>query len=473
MTTSSTPTSVEALLDRTRAAGQGHVLAHWGRLSHVEQAHLLGELANVDFGLIAQLSALLKAPAGATKVPRLEPPELFPLERNLAQHKLAQEAEAVGRQALAAGQVGFLLVAGGQASRLGYEGPKGAFPIGPVSGRVLFDFFARRLRAAERRHGFKAHWYVMTSPGNDADTRACFERHGFFGLRKEQVFFFSQAMLPALDLAGRILMSAPGRLFLAPNGHGGVLDGLRRSGALQHMRAAGISTLSYFQVDNPLAPPADPLFLGLHRLQRAQMSTKVVSKRDAGEKVGVIGRIDGAVGCIEYSDLPASLRDQRDAQGQLVFRAGNLAIHALEVEFIERLTHSGLDLPWHIAKKRMKVLGGDGQPTEVEGAKFETFVFDALGKTSSSVTLEVRRELEFSPVKNKEGEDSPASCQRDLCRLHAAWAEAAGRPLPAGRVDGFARVEIDPLVAETASEFAARKALQPRLIGDGQLFSDE
>jgi UDP-N-acetylglucosamine/UDP-N-acetylgalactosamine diphosphorylase len=471
MTHASPLASESVILERTRAAGQGHVLSGWASLAPSDQRHLAAELAAVDFALVSRLAGLLSRPAGANKLPALEPPELFPLERSEAQRRRADEARVVGERRLAEGRIGFLLVAGGQASRLGYEGPKGAFPIGPVSGRLLFDIFARRLAAAQKRHGFKAHWYVMTSPGNHAETQACFERHGFFGLSREQVFFFSQAMLPALDLQGRILMSAPGRLFLAPNGHGGVLDGLRQSGALAHMRQRGIETLSYFQVDNPLAPPADPLFLGLHELERSEMSTKVVAKRDASEKVGVIGRIDGRVGCIEYSDLPAALRDARDAAGQLLFRAGNLAIHALEVGFIERLTHSGLDLPWHVAKKRMKVLGPDGQPAEVEGAKFETFVFDALGKAQRCLTLEVRRELEFSPVKNKEGEDSPASCQRDLCRLHAEWASRAGRALPAGRVGGFPRVEIDPLVAESAEEFARAAELAPQQVGDGHLYT--
>lgn len=471
MSQTSPPLSQSAVLERTRAAGQGHLLSGWGALSPADQRHLTAELAAVDFPLVTQLAALLTRSTGGAALPALEPPELFPLERSEGQRQRAAEAIQIGRRRLAEGRIGFLLVAGGQASRLGYDGPKGAFPIGPVSGRLLFDFFARRLLAAQARHGFRASWYVMTSPGNHAETQACFERNAWFGLAKEQVFFFSQAMLPALDLQGRILMSAPGRLFLAPNGHGGVLDGLRRSGALAHLRERGIETLSYFQVDNPLAPPADALFLGLHHAERSEMSTKVVSKRDAAEKVGVIGRIDGKVGCIEYSDLPPALRDARDAAGRLLFRAGNLAIHALEVGFIERLTHSGLDLPWHVAKKRMKVVGPDGQPAEVEGAKFETFVFDALGKAQRSLTLEVERELEFSPVKNKDGEDSPASCQRDLCRLHADWAQRAGRALPTGRVGGFPRVEIDPLVAESAEEFARAGDLAPRQVGDGHLYT--
>ncbi|MCB9916519.1 MAG: UTP--glucose-1-phosphate uridylyltransferase, partial [Planctomycetes bacterium] len=372
---------------------------------------------------------------------------------------------------LAEGRVGFLLVAGGQASRLGYEGPKGAFPVGPVSGRTLFELHARRLRAAAARYGVRVPWYVMTSPANDAATRAFFAEHAHFGLDPADVRFFAQDMLPALDLEGRILMSSRSSLFLAPNGHGGVLAAFASSGALADARARGVEQLSYFQVDNPLVRPADPLFLGLHARAGARMSSKVVRKRDAAEKVGVIGRVDGALGCIEYSDLPAELREARDAAGGLLFGAGNIAAHALELDFLAELTAGGgLELPWHVARKRMSVVGASGAPAEVEGAKFETFVFDALAKSPRSVTLEVARHEEFSPVKNAEGEDSPATATRHLCALHGAWVAAAGLDLPAPDASGLVRVEVDPLLAESQEAFAAAAPRAPRAFEGGHLY---
>ena len=176
------------------------------------------------------------------------------------------------------------------------------------------------------------------------------------------------------------------------------------------------------------------------------MSSKAVEKTDPDEKVGVIGRVDGALGCIEYSDLSDELREAKDESGELLFRAGNIAVHALDVGFVEELNQSGeLDLPWHIARKRMQVLGANGQPTEVDGAKFETFVFDALAKSPTSVTLEVDRAEEFSPVKNKDGVDSADSCRADLQRVFVGIAGDHG-----------ATLEVSPAFAETAEEFAAR-----------------
>lgn len=447
-------------------AGQGHVFRFWDQLDEGARERLLDQLEAVDYELVAELAQLIEHdPASAHAPTEFAPPEVFPLHRDEELEQRAREAVELGREALSAGRIGYLLVAGGQASRLGYDGPKGAFPLGPVSGRSLFGYHAHRLRAAAQRYEVSVPWYVMTSPANHETTRQFFEQHDWFGLDPNEVFLFSQEMLPALDTSGRILLAAPDQLFLAPNGHGGVLSGLARSGALADAAARGIETFSFFQVDNPLVRPADPLFLGLHLAAGAGMSSKIVAKRDPGEKVGVLGLVDGRMGCIEYSDLPPNLREARTQHGELLFNAGNIAVHAIQRSFVEELTLGRLQLPWHLARKSMKVVDHSGQPVERDGVKFETFVFDALGKSESSVTLEVDRALEFSPVKNKEGGDSPESSRRDLSHLFGQFVLAKGLKLPAR---GW--VEIDPLLAETEEEFLASDATTARELDDGHVY---
>jgi UDP-N-acetylglucosamine/UDP-N-acetylgalactosamine diphosphorylase len=463
-------TTMGAVRERAETEGQGHVFRFWDELDAAGRARLGAEVAALDWETVSRLRALLERPSEAQASASFAPPELFTLERDAADSARAAEARAAGARELATGRVGYVLVAGGQGSRLGFDGPKGRLPVGPVSGASLFAWHAARLAAARERHGAPVRWYVMTSASNDAATRAEFRRNDDFGLGAGAVRFFQQAMLPALDREGRILLAARDRLFLAPNGHGGTLAALATSGCLAHARAEGVETLSYFQVDNPLARPADTLFLGLHALAGADMSSKVVQKRDAREKVGVIGRADGRLGCIEYSDLPDRLRDARGPDGRLLFGAGNIAAHALRRGFVEQLTARGLDLPWHLARKRMQVVGDDGAPTEVEGVKFETFVFDALGAASASVTLEVERAEEFSPVKNATGEDSPASCRRDLTVLFAGWLRAAGEPVPAAGADGCPPLEVDPRFAEDPAGFAARLPAAPATIEGGVLY---
>lgn len=462
----------DALRRRFADAGQGHVFAFERDLGEDERLRLHARLAEIDLDLVAQFQQLIRAaPSAAKSAATFEPPEVVARRRGDSESTSERRARQRGTEMLRAGSVGWLVVAGGQASRLGYDAPKGCFPVTPLGETSLFELFARKIHAARERHGVAAPWYVMTSDATDGPTRATFDKAGHFGLDPSDVVFFRQSMVPALDDAGRILMAEKDAPFLAPNGHGGVLAALATSGALQHARDRGVATFSYFQIDNPLARPADAVFLGHHALSGARMSSKVVKKRSADEKVGVLGRVDGRLSCIEYSDLPANLRDARDERGQLVFSAGNIAAHAIERTFVEDLTRGGLRLPWHRARKRIACIGPDGERTEVDGSKFEAFVFDALGEAGASVVLEVSREEEFSPVKNKDGEDSPATARRDQCRLHAGWAARAGVALPAPRSDGVHPVEIDPRFAEDADEFAARMPARPREVDGGHLYA--
>jgi UDP-N-acetylglucosamine/UDP-N-acetylgalactosamine diphosphorylase len=145
-------------------------------------------------------------------------------------------------------------------------------------------------------------------------------------------------------------------------------------------------------------------------------------------------------------------------------------VHAIGVAFIDELTRGGLQLPWHLARKRMNVMGASGRVEESWGTKFEAFVFDALSRSERSVTLEVARELEFSPVKNAEGSDSPATARADLCRMFAGWAAAAGLALPAPDANGVVPVEVDPLLAEDESSFVASGVSAPAISDSGHLY---
>ena len=209
---------------------------------------------------------------------------------------LLEAARERGEALLHDGRVGLMVVAGGQATRLGYPGPKGAFPLGPVSGRSLFEIHAQKLRRLRERYGRPLPWYVMTSPATDEATRRFFAENAHFGLPENDVFFLVQRMVPSFDFEGKLILEAPDRIFENPDGHGGSLTALHGSGALDDMDARGVDTLYYFQVDNPTLWLADPVFLGLHAERSAEMSCKVVRKRDPAQKVGVVARVGGRVG---------------------------------------------------------------------------------------------------------------------------------------------------------------------------------
>jgi UDP-N-acetylglucosamine/UDP-N-acetylgalactosamine diphosphorylase len=201
------------------------------------------------------------------------------------------------------------------------------------------------------------------------------------------------------------------------------------------------------------------------------MSSKVVKKRDAAEKVGVLGFLDDKLSCIEYSDLPLELRESVDERGDLVYSAGNIAIHAIDLDFVEDLTRGTLVLPWHLARKRMPVFDPVQGLIEREGVKFETFVFDALGFSPASIVLEVAREREFSPVKNASGADSPATTRADMCRLHAHYATRAGWEVPPQGSEGYPPIEIDPLLGEEPEHFESHGPRAPRRADTGLFYT--
>jgi UDP-N-acetylglucosamine/UDP-N-acetylgalactosamine diphosphorylase len=284
----------------------------------------------------------------------------------------------------------------------------------------------------------------MTSPATDHPTRTFFAAAERFGLPEADVRFFTQGMVPSLDFEGRLILAAPDRIFENPNGHGGSLTALLDSGALAEMESRDIDTLFYYQVDNPLARIADPVFLGFHAGARADVSCKVISKRDADEKVGVLARANGRPAVVEYTEIDDEQRYATDiGSGDLLFWAGNTAIHVFDLAFVRRVAaDADRLLPYHASAKKIPGIDAEGRPAspaEPNGHKFERFVFDALPAAERVSVVEADREREYSPVKNAEGVDSPATARRDLVAVYREWLAQAGvEPPPAGW-----RIEID------------------------------
>jgi len=456
------PTTDAAAVRRQMAnAGQEHVFRFWDDLTESGRHQLLSQLAEVDFNRLQRLvETHVRHPEPDAGPDDLEPAPFIHLPSTDAERAERERMRRLGADLLAAGKVAAFTVAGGQGTRLGYDGPKGAFPVGPVSDRPLFHVFAEGLLAARRDAGTAIPWYVMTSEANDTATRAFFAGHNHFGLPPEDVMFFRQGMMPAVDFEGHLILQAPDGIARSPDGHGGSLLALSRSGMLADMADRGIEHISYFQVDNPLVPPVDPVFLGYHAEAGSEMSSKMARKRDPGEKLGVFCLSKGRLRVIEYSDLPDDLAEARDSDGRLRFEAGSIAIHIIARALVERLTAGGeFALPFHRAEKKIPYVDEAGEtvtPDEPNGVKFEMFVFDALPLAESPVVLEIDRSREFSPVKNADGEDSPATARRDMVRRAAERLEAVGVRVPR-RTDGEPafRVEISPIAARNAEALEA------------------
>lgn len=449
------PHSVQAISRRLETVGQGHLLRFYDQLGEDARRALLQQIAEIDLERVPKLIEEYVFARPVFELPaEIQPAPYYPRDPKSGSRSWDEQAfRTVGERMLREGRVAAFVVAGGQGSRLGYEGPKGCYVAGALSRKPLFAFFADALLGARERYGVDVPWYIMTSPLNHAQTTQFFEAHNYFGLSREHVMFFPQGVMPSLDIkSGKILLASKDSLATNPDGHGGSLKALHTSGALADMRRRGIEIISYFQVDNPIVNPVDPVFIGLHAAapdSSSQMSSKMVEKTDAGEKVGLFctagaGVRKGRVEVIEYSDMPRELTESRDASsGNLRFNAGSIAVHMLGLSFVERLnTDDSFSLPFHRAEKKVAcvdpVSGEAIVPTTNNAVKLERFVFDALPLCEKSIVYQTDRIEEFAPIKNADDvggsgtliSDSPGACTLIQTLRAARWLEACGVAVP-------------------------------------------
>lgn len=456
--------SYNEAMDKLTQCEQTHLLRFHKLLSDTQLANLLRQIEELDVDSIRKMQEMLQSKLEKISFPDIEPAPVVELSE-----RERSEMRNIGEMLLKEGKVGIILVAGGQGTRLGFDGPKGCFEIGPVSKRSLYEIHARKVLSLQKRYFNNIPLYIMTSKENDLATRRFFVAHNYFDLSPEIVMFFKQGMFPAMFPDGRIIMDRPDHIFFSPDGHGGVLKAMQVNGILADMRKRGLSTIFYFQVDNPLVEIADSVFLGVHKSSGANMSLKVCAKRDPDESLGVVVSRKGRNMVVEYSELTKEQKHARDEKtGKLKFLYGSVAIHVFSLDFLEQMAST--QLPLHIAHKKIPWCDDTGRtivPDKPNGYKFEKFIFDVLPFAERSVNLVFAREEEFSPVKNAEGNDSPATVRRDMNLKYTRWLEQAGVKVPRDE-NNLPRVniEIDPCFAASAEELLSKLPADFKISGD-------
>ncbi|MBW2995293.1 UDPGP type 1 family protein [Candidatus Woesearchaeota archaeon] len=420
---------------------QGHVFEFWNKLSKRERTNLINDLSDIDFEQLNELvDQHIKNKKSEKKI--IEPAPVTSIPAKKKERRKRNRALKIGRKAIQKGEVAVFLVAGGQGSRLGYNGPKGCFRISPIKKKSLFQLQAEKILAIQKKYNTAIQWYIMTSKTNDSRTRNYFKRNNYFNLDPENIMFFQQKEIPAVDMKGKLILETKNKIFKNPNGHGGSILALHESGALKDMKKRGIKYIFYYQVDNALIKILDPVFTGYHILENAKMSSKIVKKAYPEERVGVIGYVNKKLGVIEYSDLSKTDMYAKNPDDTLKYNAGNIAIHIINRRFVKKLNKK--KLPFHKAVKNIPTFNRN-----VKGMKFETFVFDALAHARHSVTMEVKREDEFAPLKNKDGTDSPTTAAEMQIDMHARWLEYCKINVPK---DDKLKIEISPLFALDPNE---------------------
>lgn len=399
----------EQAREKLDSFGQGHVLKYYGDLSEGERAVLLRQIAETDFSVVASCRHREElaqkgriSPLGAMELPEIE--------------KNKKEFEQTGLEAIRAGKVGAVLLAGGMGTRLGSEDPKGMYNIGLTKDMYIFERLICNLLEVVEQAGQWITLFVMTSDKNHDATVRFLSEHAFFGYRADRVHFFRQEMAPAADYEGRVYLEAKNRISTSPNGNGGWYVSMKNTGMLEVVRQEGIEWLNVFAVDNVLQRIADPVFIGAVLRENAAVGAKVVRKNAPDEKVGVMCLEDGRPSIVEYYELTQELMDAKNEKGEPAYNFGVILNYLFRESELQKYVEK--KLPLHVVEKKIPYLDEQGnlvKPEEPNGYKFESLVLDMIHQMESCLPFEVVREKEFAPIKNKTGIDSVESA-RELLR---------------------------------------------------------
>ncbi|KAI1361188.1 nucleotide-diphospho-sugar transferase [Xylaria arbuscula] len=477
-----TEANVAALKARFESAGQGHVFTFYNSLGDVEKESLFTQLQKIDPARINKLWEYAQNPPKEPENTVVEPlPESATASILDSKPEDLERWNNLGLELIGKGEVAVILLAGGQGTRLGSKAPKGAFNIQLSSKKSLFQIQAERilkvqeLAAAKAQDKSKAQvpWYVMTSgptramtekffkkerlaelSDEDNDTRA--QGKPYFGMDEKNVKIFEQGVLPCYDFNGKIMLASKGEVAVAPDGNGGIYKALQDEGVLDDMRKRGIKHVHAYCVDNCLAKVADPVFIGFSAEKQVKIATKVVRKRNATESVGLILSKNGRPDVVEYSEIDQATAEATDPKHPdvLKFRAANIVNHYYSFEYLDGMGDSVNALPPHIAKKKIPYFDVEKAEavtnvTKPNGIKLEQFVFDNFKwlELSEFACFEVKREDEFSPLKNADApsaQDCPTTSRKDIKAQGKRWAEEAGATVKNGDEEGL---EVSPLTS--------------------------
>ncbi len=404
-------TQLEELKDMLKKYGQEHLLNHYDQLEANKKEILLKQIQDIDFELMEKLydSTKEKKSNSNDKITPIEYLDKFKLNDEYKYY------ENIGKKAIKEGKLAAITMAGGQGTRLGHNGPKGTFDIGLDSHKSLFELLADSLKEEGKKYDVIIPWFIMTSEENNKETIEFFEKHRFFGYKKDKnIFFFKQGELPMMDTEGKILLEENGLIKLAADGHGGIYESLVKTKMTKKMRDLGIEWVFIGGVDNCLVKMVDPVLMGVAIDKKVTVACKSVVKANPHEKVGVFCRRNGRPNVIEYSEITDEMAEATDENGELLYGESHILCNLFSIDAIERM--GGEPLPYHVAFKKATYMDKDGNiinPDSPNAYKFEAFLFDAFGEVDDMAVLRVKREEEFAPVKNSDekGVDCPSTAR--------------------------------------------------------------
>ncbi|KAK8799565.1 hypothetical protein WA158_006114 [Blastocystis sp. Blastoise] len=424
------------------------------QVTEEEAKKLLAQLNKIDFH---RLQSIYDTTMEAAKAPQGEI-KLEPLD-NIANFEKMSENEAdnywkIGLEAALKGEVAVMLMAGGQGTRLRSDLPKGEYDIDLPSHKSLFQMQAERILRVQNLVSIQYQcpcvipWYIMTSPMTDGPSKEFFEEHNYFGLSRDQVYWFQQGTLPCIGNDQKIIMSKKYEIATAPDGNGGMYMSMHLNGVIDDMKKRGVQYLQIYGVDNAVVKIPDLCFIGYSISINAQVGGMCVAKNYPEEKVGVICKKNGKYNIVEYSEIDPETAALRKPDGELVYSAGYICNSFYTVDFLDqKCSPKTLSRVYHIANKAIpyydEATDSTVKPTSNNGIKLESFIFDVF-PSADRVSAIIKGRCEFTPIKNAPGSkvDTPEIARDILLTSERNWLKAAGAIV---QEDGI--YEVSPLVS--------------------------
>lgn len=372
---------------------QEHIIDYLDNLDNKPKEELLEQILKLDFDLITKLYEDTK------KTQEIHSGNIEPInyinKENILQDEV-EELETLGSKIIENDQYAVITMAGGQGTRLGFNGPKGTYKLDiGKNGKFIFEILAETLKKSKEKYGVIPYWYIMTSKQNNSQTISFFKEHSFFGIDENRVEFFIQGELPQLTMEGKMVIE-DGKIKMASNGNGSIYQSLKNDKMIDDMKKNNVKWIYISGVDNIMVKPIDALFLGLTVKNKMQLASKSVAKGYPEEKVGVFCKRDGKPSIVEYIELTENMRTLKNDAGDLAYGDANIISHLMSLDAIEKIANKRLR--YHVAVKNNLY-------------KFEAFIFDGFEFLDNMLVMRVKREEEFAPIKNKEGLDSPKTAK--------------------------------------------------------------
>lgn len=390
--------------------GQEQVLNRYKYLSDEKKERLINQIKNIDFDQIRELFDITHK---SVKKIDGEISSINFVDKSKLSKEEYEKYYNIGSKIIKDGKYAVVTMAGGQGTRLGYVAPKGTFKIGGGVDKSLFEALSDTIKDAKNKFDTTIPWYIMTSRENNDATEKFFEKNDFFGLPYEDIKFFKQGELPMLNTDGKLMLDETGLIKLAADGHGGVFESLVKNGYLEDMKKRGIEWIFISGVDNVLAGLVDPIAVGLAVSEGNLATGKSVVKRSPDENVGVFCKRNGKPYVIEYTEITDEMANAKNEDGELIYGESHILTNLFNIKALENIAKN--KLPYHKAFKKAKYMDDNGKivvPEKPNAYKYEAFIFDAFESLDDMSVLRVKREDEFAPLKNADGEDSPNTARQ-------------------------------------------------------------